>query len=103
MQPIAFMVLTALLVGVVATNRHMICKDVENIFENTPNQQRAPTRLQGPPGKKGVTGNRGPKGDQGRKGEVDYSIVNASLKELGKVIFEFLNFFGEKITLFLIF
>lgn len=80
-----------------ANNRHMICKDVGNIFDEQAGGPRHPVRP--PPGKRGPVGPPGPKGDQGDPGEVDYSIINETIKEIVKAqIQEQLSHFSSKMN-----
>ncbi|XP_077965984.1 uncharacterized protein LOC120336861 [Styela clava] len=62
-----------------ATNKHMICKEVNDVFNNNNgNFQPSARRLQGPMGKRGqpgLKGETGPQGASGQPGTVDYERV----------------------------
>ncbi|XP_039260127.2 uncharacterized protein LOC120336502 [Styela clava] len=61
------------------TNKHMICKEVSDVFNsNDGNSQPSARRLQGPMGKRGqpgLKGEAGPQGASGQPGTVDYERV----------------------------
>nr|XP_039260562.1 uncharacterized protein LOC120336861 [Styela clava] len=61
------------------TNKHMICKEVSDVFNsNDVNSQPSARRLQGPMGKRGqpgLKGETGPPGASGQPGTVDYERV----------------------------
>ncbi|XP_039273844.2 uncharacterized protein LOC120347806 [Styela clava] len=73
-----------------ADSKHLVCKTVENIFDET-NQEGLPSetnpRRRGIPGKRGPQGvggqpgPRGPKGEVGDPGIVNYERINATIEE----------------------
>nr|XP_039259786.1 uncharacterized protein LOC120336224 [Styela clava] len=76
-----FLLLFASLLFIIgqATNKHMICKEVNDVFNNNNgNFQPSARRLQGPMGKRGQPGLKGETGLQGASGQpgtVDYVRV----------------------------
>lgn len=87
---LAFLLLLALHANVARSeDKHLICKQVEDVFTSTAGDGRSSRNvpvIKGPPGKrgaKGIKGEKGTRGDTGARGptaDVNYVIVNETVE-----------------------